>query len=272
MSSQRNTDQLLLDLDREADDDPGLDAILADGRRRLEKALSRERRPLARVGVIDSPMGRLFIADGPRGILAIHFMDGKGLEPIDLFKMMRGKFDVVEDQAAADRIGEEIRRFVAGDRAALKHDIDLSLVESDFKRRALTKLRKVPLGSVVTYQGLAAACGAPDGQRAIGNAMGSNPVPIYVPCHRVIKSDLSIGNYGGGVDRKLKLLRAEGFSVGKDLRVPARAVMGHQVTHIFCRPECSAAKRAKVGRFYIYADSDRARGAGLRACKLCHPA
>ena len=78
--------------------------------------------------------------------------------------------------------------------------------------------------------------------------MGSNPVPIYVPCHRVIKSDLSIGNYGGGVDRKLKLLRAEGFAVGKDLRVPARAVMGHQRTHIFCRPECSAAKRADIGR------------------------
>ena len=269
MSSERNTDQLLLELDREADDDPGLDAILADGRRRVAKALTRVRRPLARVGVIDSPMGRLFIADGPRGILAIHFLDGKGLEPL---AAMRGKFDVVEDQAAADRIGDEIRRFVAGDRAALKHEIDLSLVESDFKRRALTKLCKVPLGSVVTYQGLASAIGAPDGQRAIGNAMGSNPVPIYVPCHRVIKSDLSIGNYGGGVDRKLKLLRAEGFAVGKDLRMPARAVMGHQRTHIYCRPECSAAKRADMGRCYIYADSERARGAGLRACKLCHPA
>ncbi len=269
MSSKRDADQLLLELDREADDDHDLDAMLAQGRRRFEKALAPERRPLARVGVIESPMGRLFIADGPRGILAIHFMDGKGPEPLE---MMRGKFDVIEDQAAADRIGEEIRRFVAGDHGALKHDIDLSLVESDFKRRALTKLCKVPLGSVVTYQGLASAIGAPDGQRAIGNAMGSNPVPIYVPCHRVIKSDLSIGNYGGGVERKLKLLRAEGFAVGKDLRVPARAVMGHQRTHIYCRPECSAAKRADAGRCYIYADSERAKGAGLRACKLCHPA
>jgi O-6-methylguanine DNA methyltransferase len=171
-----------------------------------------------------------------------------------------------------ERIGEEIRRFVAGDRDALKHDVDLSLVESDFKRRALTKLCKVPLGSVVTYQGLASAVGAPDGQRAIGNAMGSNPIPIYVPCHRVIKSDLSIGNYGGGVPRKLKLLRAEGFTVGKDLRVPAHAVMGHQRTHIYCRPSCAAAQRANMGRVYIFADPDRARRAGLRACKICRPA
>src|ERR1700730_18450524 len=173
MSSQRDTDQLLLDLDREADDDPGLDAILADGRQRFDKALVRERRPTARVGVIDSPMGRLFIADGPRGILSIYFMDGKGPDPL---AMMRGKFDVVEDQAAADKIGDEIRRFVAGDRDALKHEIDLSLVESDFKRRALTKLRKVPLGSVVTYQGLAAACGAPDGQRAKRQDRKSTPL------------------------------------------------------------------------------------------------
>jgi methylated-DNA-[protein]-cysteine S-methyltransferase len=259
----------LLELDGEAQDDPGLDAIVAEGRRRFDKAIARERRPVARVGVIDSPVGHLFVADGSRGILAIHFMDGKGLDPL---AAMRGKFDIVEDQAAAERIGDEIRRFIAGDRTALKHDIDLSLVESDFKRRALTKLCKVPLGSVVTYQGLASAIGAPDGQRAIGNAMGSNPVPIYVPCHRVIKSDLSIGNYGGGVERKLKLLRAEGFAVGTDLRVPARAVMGHQRTHIYCRPQCSAAQRADMGRCYIFADSERARSAGLRACKLCHPA
>jgi methylated-DNA-[protein]-cysteine S-methyltransferase len=269
MSSERDTEQLLLELDGEAEDDPGLDAIVAEGRRRFDKAIARERRPVARVGVIDSPVGHLFVADGSRGILAIHFMDGKGLDPL---AAMRGKFDIVEDQAAAERIGDEIRRFIAGDRTALKHDIDLSLVESDFKRRALTKLCKVPLGSVVTYQGLASAIGAPDGQRAIGNAMGSNPVPIYVPCHRVIKSDLSIGNYGGGVERKLKLLRAEGFAVGTDLRVPARAVMGHQRTHIYCRPQCSAAQRADMGRCYIFADSERARSAGLRACKLCHPA
>ena len=269
MSLKHDDEQLLLELDTEADDDRDIDSALSEGRRRFEKAVARERRPVARVGVIDSPVGRLFIAEGPRGILAIRFMDGDGIEPLDA---MRGKFDLIEDQAAVERIGEEIRRFIAGDREALKHDIDLSLVESDFRRRALTRLRKVPLGSVVTYQGLARALGAPDAQRAVGTAMGTNPVPIYVPCHRVIKSDLSIGNYGGGVERKLKLLRAEGFSVGKDLRVPERAVMGHQVTHIYCRPQCPAARRADTGRMYIFADSEKARGAGLRACKICRPA
>src|SRR5258708_6696295 len=209
------------------------------------------------------------VAQGPRGILAIHYIDGKGSGPIP---NLRRSFDVVEDQAAVDRIGEEINRFLSGDYKALTYKVDLSLVASEFQRRAYIKLCNVPRGSVVTYQSLAASVGAPDGQRAIGNTMASNPIPIYVPCHRVIKSDGSIGNYGGGVERKLKLLRAGGFGVGKDLRVPSRAVMGHQRTHIFCRPECSAAKRADRAKMFIFANSENAQRAGLRACKLCRPA
>ena len=219
--------------------------------------------------MVDSPVGRLFIADGPRGILAIHFMDGKGLDPL---AAMRGKYDIVEDQAAADRIGEEIRSFIAGDHTALKHQIDFSLVESDFKRRALMKLCKVPLGSVVTYQALASAIGAPDGQRAVGNAMGSNPIPIYVPCHRVIKSDLSIGNYGGGVDRKLKLLRAEGFAVGQGYAGAGARRDGASGDAYLLSSAMLGGKARDFRQVYIYADSERARGAGLRACKLCHPA
>ncbi len=250
--------------------DYDLDGLLAEGRRRVAKALTRIRRPQARVGTIDSPVGRLFVAEGEHGILAIHFLDtGAGEDPRPI---LRKRFDVIEDQAAAERIGEEIRRFVAGDSRALRHPIDLSLVASPFRRRALSKLRQVPLGSVVTYQSLAAAVGAPDAQRAIGSTMATNPVPIYVPCHRVIRSDGTIGNYGGGVERKIRLLRAEGFEVGQDLRLPAAAVFGHQRTHIFCRPTCSAAQRADRARMVIFADPERARRAGLRACKICRPA
>jgi len=87
----------------------------------------------------------------------------------------------------------------------------------------------------------------------------------------VIKSDGTIGNYGGGVDNKIKLLRAEGFEVGRDLRLPSRAVMGHRHTKIFCRPDCSAARRADPNNALIYADARHARHEGLRACKLCKP-
>jgi methylated-DNA-[protein]-cysteine S-methyltransferase len=253
-----------------APDAAAVDAALRAVRPKLARTLGRARRPLARIGVIDSPVGRLLVAESARGLLAVQFLDVP--EAPDSLAAMRESFDVVEDPQTAARIGREIDRYLKGDMHALDRPVDLSLVRSDFQRRALMRLRRaVPPGSVITYQALAAAVGAPSGQRAIGNTMAINPVPLYVPCHRVIKSDGTIGNYGGGVPRKIKLLRAEGFSVARDHRLPAGSVMGHLVTHIFCRPQCHAAMRADPAKSVIFANSRRAQSAGLRACKLCRP-
>jgi len=254
-----------------APDDAAVEAALRAVRPKLARTLGRARRPLARIGIIDSPVGRLLVAESVRGLLAVQFLDVP--DAPDALPALKEGFDLVEDADAAARIGHEIERYLGGDMHALDRPVDLSLVRSDFQRRALTRLRRaVPPGSVITYQGLAAAVGAPSGQRAIGNTMATNPVPLYVPCHRVIRSDGTIGNYGGGVARKVRLLRAEGFSVNRDHRLPAGSVMGHLVTHIFCRPQCHAAMRADRAKSVIFADSSHARSAGLRACKLCHPA
>lgn len=254
-----------------APSDSAVEAALRTARPKLERALDKVRRPLARIGVINTEIGRLLVAEGPRGLLAVQFLD-IGDAP-DLLAAMKERFDLVEDQSVAIRIAQEIERYLSGDLHALDRPVDLSLVRSEFQRRALTRLRRtVPPGSVITYQALAAAVGAPAGQRAIGNTMATNPVPLYVPCHRVIRSDGTVGNYGGGVARKLKLLRAEGFSMDRDYRIPAGSVMGHLVTRIFCRPQCHAAMRADKAKSVIFADPARARTAGLRGCKLCRPA
>jgi O-6-methylguanine DNA methyltransferase len=251
-------------------DDRLLDALIGQTRPRIARAMKILRRPQARVGVIPSPLGRLLVAESDRGLAAIHFLFISGGERT--LEMLRRKFDLIENEASARRIEVEIDRVLAGGSDATEHPVDLSLVESDFQRRAYSLLRKVPAGAVITYQGLAATVGNPDAQRAIGTTMATNPIPIFVPCHRVIRSDGTIGNYGGGVDNKIKLLRAEGFEVGRDLRLPSRAVMGHRHTKIFCRPDCSAARRADPTRMLIFADSKCARHEGLRACKLCKPA
>jgi methylated-DNA-[protein]-cysteine S-methyltransferase len=188
-----------------------------------------------------------------------------------MLAMLRKKFDLIENEASARRVEAEIDRVFKGDFAALAHPLDLSLVESDFKRRAYVTLRKVPPGAVITYHQLATAIGQPDAQRAVGTTMATNPIPIFVPCHRVIRSDGTIGNYGGGVDNKIKLLRAEGFEVGRDLRLPTGAVMGHRHTKIYCRPTCSAARRADPNNALLYADAGHAQHEGLRACKICKP-
>jgi len=251
--------------------DDMIDELLRKARTRLAPALDRIRRPLARVAVIDSNLGHLLAAQSTRGLVALRFMDSE--DATLLLAALRRRFDVIEDDAVAVEIGGEIERLMRGDTDAVStRAVDLSLVESDFQRRALTRLRRVPAGSVISYQGLAAALGVPSGQRAIGNTVASNPVPIYVPCHRVIRSDGSLGNYGGGPERKLKLLRAEGFGVDPQRRVLPEAVYGHWRSRIFCRPTCSAVRHAERRQWLIFADPERARRFGMRACKLCHPA
>ncbi|HYL59975.1 MAG TPA: methylated-DNA--[protein]-cysteine S-methyltransferase [Candidatus Acidoferrales bacterium] len=250
--------------------DAQLDAMVNETRPRIERAMKLLRRPQARVGLVTSPVGRLLVAESDRGLVNIHFMTMDGAERT--LEKLRRKFELVENEASVKRVGAEINRFFEGDQSVMERRVDLSMVESEFQVRALTTLRSVPSGAVITYQALAAAVGNPDSQRAIGNTMASNPVPIVVPCHRVIRSDGTIGNYGGGVENKLKLLRLEGFKVGSDMRLPSRAVMGHRRTHIFCRPDCSAAKRADSNQVLIFADAACAGHAGLRPCKLCRPA
>ncbi len=247
-----------------------LDEMIGQAHAGIERAMKDIRRPEARVGVVPSPLGKLLIAESDRGLAAIHFLFVNSGDRT--LAMLRKRFDLIENEANTKRIGAEIQRYFDGDASVMSHRVDFSVVESEFQRRALMTLQKVPAGSVITYQGLAAAVGKPDSQRAIGNTMASNPIPIVLPCHRVVRSDGTIGNYGGGVDNKIKLLRVEGFDVGRDHKLPHQAVFGHSKTRIFCRPECSAAKRANPSRMLIFADPECASHAGMRPCKLCRPA
>src|SRR5579885_1548468 len=244
------------------EDEQEIDAMIEQAHRQMASRLARIRRRQARVGTVDSPLGRLLVAMSGAGLAMIYFLDVPQASAAEAIAMLRRRrFDVIEDGEAVAPVGEEIRRFLGGDLSALVTPVDLSLVESPFQRRVLERLRKVPAGAVMSYQGLAAAVGAPRASRAVGGTMASNPIPVYVPCHRVIRSDGSVGNYGGGVSSKLRLLRAEGFSIGTDRRVGEAAVFGHQRTHIYCRPSCSAARRADPGRMMIFADAARAERA-----------
>ena len=247
-----------------------LDDLLRRAHRRLDPALRRIRRERVAIGITETAIAPLLVAQGARGLMAVRFLDIG--DNAAFLARLRERFELVPDAAIATVIGQEIALLLRGDaRAVDARAVDLRLVASEFQRRALKHLRKIPAGALTSYQALAAAAGSPSAQRAIGNTVASNPIAIYVPCHRVIKSDGAIGNYGGGVERKLALLRAEGFQPDAASRIPAGTVYGHQVTRIFCRPTCSAAKRARRDRMLIYPGAQGATTAGLRPCKLCHP-
>ena len=202
-------------------EEQGIDALLRNSRSRVDHALKHVRRPDAAVAIVKSSLGDLLVAMTGRGIVLNHYLlDGDDLAAT--IAKLRFNLDLVDDRRTISAVGEEIRRYLAGEAKALRQKVDLTLVATTFQKKVLHKLQEVPRGAVVSYQALGAAAGAPKGARAVGNAMHNNPVPIYVPCHRVIASDGGIGGYGGGIPRKLQLLRSEGFALAADGRAPSR--------------------------------------------------
>jgi methylated-DNA-[protein]-cysteine S-methyltransferase len=226
----------------------------------------------AAVGLLpSSPVGRLLVCVSDRGLAMIHFLRNAGDLQIAIGKLCRD-FEPVVDQSAARRVAEESARFMAGDETALRSAIDLRLVRGAFQRRVLERLLEVGPGAILTYSSLGAWAGAPDAPRAVGGAMHDNPIPVYVPCHRVVRSDLSLGGYGGGLDVKRNLLSIEGFSFTPSGSVDdTRAVGGNRHTRIFCRIGCRALARADRANALLFRDAARAKQAGMRACRVCNP-
>jgi methylated-DNA-[protein]-cysteine S-methyltransferase len=116
---------------------------------------------------------------------------------------------VVEAPAALDEVRRELDEYFDGKRTSFDIPIDWRLHDG-FGRRVLRATARIPFGRVLTYGEVAAKAGSPRGHRAAGNALGSNRMPIVVPCHRVVRSGGSIGGYTGGVERKEFLLELEG--------------------------------------------------------------
>ena len=237
----------------------------------LDTALKRIRRPQAAVGVVKSPLGDLLVAMSARGVALNHYLNDASDLAATIAKL-RLKFDPVDDQGAVREVGEEVRRYLAGDAEALRQKVDLTLVETPFQKKVLNKLQTVSRGTLISYQALGAAVGASNSARAVGNTMHNNPVPIYAPCHRVIASDGRIGGYGGGAARKLQLLRSEGFTMDNaEGRIPDSVVWGHKRTKIYCRRSCRTTARADRARILFFADPRQAQRAGMRPCKICRP-
>jgi O-6-methylguanine DNA methyltransferase len=248
-----------------------IEQLLLRSRGKLDKALKRIRRPQAAVGVVKSKLGNLLVAMSARGIVLNHYLEDTSNVAAAVAKL-RLEFDPVEDQRAVGEVGEEVNCYLTGEANVLRQNVDLTLAGNAFQKKVLDRLQTVPRGAVISYQALGAAVGSANSARAVGNALHNNPVPIYVPCHRVISSDGRIGGYGGGVLRKLQLLRSEGFAVDNAAaRIPDGVVWGHGGTKIYCRPSCRTSARVDRARILFFADPEQAQRAGMRPCKICRP-
>jgi methylated-DNA-[protein]-cysteine S-methyltransferase len=158
-------------------------------------------------GSYDSPIGELALAATRKGLVRV------ALNPAteDIVTELADEISprVLEMPSRLDDVRRELDEYFAGNRDRFDVPVDMQLARG-FGRRVLDAVARIPFGSVSTYKDMATAAGNPRAYRAAGNAIGSNPVPIVVPCHRVLHSGGGLGGYGGGLDRKRFLLRLEG--------------------------------------------------------------
>jgi methylated-DNA-[protein]-cysteine S-methyltransferase len=157
----------------------------------------------------DSAVGRLLLAATPDGLVRLAYLDDAEQEDAVLEQLAaRVSPRILSAPRRLDEPRRELEQYFAGTRNRFEVPIDWQLTRG-FGRRVLEAAVRIPFGSVSTYKQVADAAGSPRGSRAAGNALGANPLPIVVPCHRVLHSTGGLGGYTGGLARKRLLLAIE---------------------------------------------------------------
>lgn len=231
-------------------------------------------RVLAQIGMSDSyalfdtVLGPVYVAWNGRGVSAA-MRCKSALEFEEWFARDIGRKLVRVDppEPLAAKIHEELR----GKR---RLEFDLRGL-TPFQQAVLHKTREIPRGEVRPYGWIAREIGHPAAVRAVGTALANNPIPYFIPCHRVVRTDGMIGNYGGGgPEAKAQILTLEGVELQRLQRLAQAGLRyeGVRSTKIFCFPTCYHGRRAKEENFVFFHDEAEARAAGYRPCKDCRPA
>jgi methylated-DNA-[protein]-cysteine S-methyltransferase len=157
---------------------------------------------------VDSPLGPILVASTPRGLLRVSFPTEAADEVLaELAAEVSPR--ILEAPARLDAVRRELGEYFAGRRRRFELPLDWRLSRG-FRRRVLRATARIPFGETASYAEVAARAGSPRAHRAAGSALGANPIPIVVPCHRVLRTGGALGGYGGGLDVKQYLLELEG--------------------------------------------------------------
>src|SRR5712691_6468602 len=231
-------------------------------------------RVLAQVGMADSyarfetVLGDVFVAWNRLGVsAAARFISADEFEDWFAKEVGRPLMPAPAPPDLAEKIQDELN-------GKKRMRFDLRGLTA-FEQAVLRKTREIPRGEVRPYGWVAREIGRPSAVRAVGTALANNPIPYFIPCHRVIRTDGVIGNYGGGgPEAKRNILTLEGVQL-KRLQTLARSGLryeGVRSTKIFCFPTCYHGRRVREENFVFFHDETEARAAGYRPCKDCRPA
>lgn len=222
-----------------------------------------------RYGTIHTPLGPMYVAYNARGISAV---DRAG-DPAEFERAFRLRFR--RPVFAVDRLPEGLLR-AATERLQGRGmpQFDLRGL-SEFEQAVLRKALEIPRGEIRPYSWIAREIGRPRAVRAVGTALAHNPIPLLIPCHRVVRLDGRIGNYGlGGPEKKRAILSAEGIDVDEIEALAREGIrfIGSDTTHVYCHPTCHNARRITPAHRQRFHTIEQAERAGYRACKVCRPA
>jgi len=231
---------------------------------------------LVRVGLGDAfwmvatPIGPVFVAYNREGVSAVdRANDAATFEQTFRQRFGRQVYQVNEPPAALART---VGRYLDGSGRA-RPRFDLRGL-SAFEQSVLEKALDIPRGEVRPYGWVAREIGRPNAARAVGSALGRNPVPLLIPCHRVVRGDGLAGDYVLGRDAKRTILTAEGVPLDR-VEADARAGVrfhGSDTTKIFCFPTCRNARRITDDHRVPFGSVTAAVAAGYRPCQVCRPA
>ncbi|TAK01758.1 MAG: methylated-DNA--[protein]-cysteine S-methyltransferase [Chloroflexota bacterium] len=223
-----------------------------------------------RYAELPSPLGSIVVAWNGRGVSAVD--RAVDLEAFEARFVEHVGRPIQRADAVPAELGRAIGARLAGDRR-VRVPLDLR-GRTEFETAVLLKALEIPRGEVRPYGWIAAEIGRPRAVRAVGTALAHNPVPLVVPCHRVVRSDGSIGQYSlGGPVAKRTILAVEGLDP-EALEAGARAgvrFLGSDTTHVVCLPTCHNARRITPRHRVPFRSLAAAAAAGYRACRACRP-
>jgi methylated-DNA-[protein]-cysteine S-methyltransferase len=242
-------------------------------RARLVARLADLKSRLVSYKVFPSPLGPILIAASEHGVALVEYLRG-GVADSRLFRM--GDVDTQEGGGGAlERLHGELLDYLAGRRTRLEWPLDLRFARSDFERAVLQATVAVPYGAVSSYTGIAGDIGKPGAVRAVAQALRHNPVPIVVPCHRIvgIGGDL-VGYAGDRIGLKERLLAVEGVPTLHERARIVREAMYHydpNPDRQYCVPSCGSILTRPLGQVKLFASREIAETTGLSPCVDCRP-
>jgi methylated-DNA-[protein]-cysteine S-methyltransferase len=248
----------------------------ARAREGLESRLADLRSRLVSYRVFPSPLGHILIARSEHGVSLVEYLHrGTDLRASRLSRV--AGVELQEDGAEVETLHRELLEYLRGDRTRLEWPLDLRLARSDFHRAVLRATAAIPYGAVTSYAGIAAEIGKPAATRAVAQALRWNPLPIVVPCHRIVGTSGALTGYSGDrVGLKRGLLAVEGIqSKGRrsDSRVARDTLYHYEANdqHEYCLPTCGDIARHPIGRVTLLASRELAGSLGLVPCTSCRP-